>query len=403
MIIPPIDPAVLIRDVNASNEEVENQCLRARRAADVATRSGCAADRGTIAARAAEVAYETIQAEHPRRRASLPRQVMFAFYTIALDGVACYFAAQALDGNQDATLVWTGLFLAVLAGGEVALDFYRDRNKRAWRALVLVIGFFVVLLGTLRFWFLYTVGVGGLVPTLAGALLFTGATAGFLAVGYRALRIAETPSAWQARRKARRERQVAQALHEAAHRDAAERDRLIDAYLGHVRRQVLRTCALEEQLATESAVREHLSGRRALNERPPSSGARPARRHPRRHRVVHFGVRPASAAPHAHAHASRPAPDLGTRYHHRPRFPVGAAGYGSARSGLGPARGDDHHPEPCRRSDAGYLTGSGPCRHGGARTAGAAPPALDHLPATPARPGGAAVPEHDAARPGSTS
>jgi hypothetical protein len=264
VIPPPIDPAVLIRDVNASSEEVENQCLRARRAADIATRTACAADQATTAASAAEVAYQAVQAEHPRRRASLPRQLMLALYTVAMDGVACYFAAQALDGTQDARVVWTGLFVAVLAGGEVALDFYRDRGKRARRALVFIIGLVVVLLGTLRFWFLYTVGVGGLVPTLAGVLLFAGATAGFLAVGYRALRIAETPSAWQARRKARRERQVARAVREAAARDGVERDRLIDAYLGHVRRQVQGTCALKEQLATESAVREHLSGGRFL-------------------------------------------------------------------------------------------------------------------------------------------
>jgi hypothetical protein len=44
MFLPPIDVAVLIRDVNASNEAVEDQCLRARQAADIATRSACAAD-----------------------------------------------------------------------------------------------------------------------------------------------------------------------------------------------------------------------------------------------------------------------------------------------------------------------------------------------------------------------
>jgi hypothetical protein len=262
MIIPPIDPAVLIRDVNASHEEVENQCLRARRAADIAARSACAAEQAAIEARAAEVAYQTVQAEHPRRYAPLPRQVMLALCTVALDGVACYFAAQTLDGSQDATLIWTGLFLAVLAGGEIALDFYRDRNERTWQALAILIGFFVVLLGTLRFWFLATVGVGGLVPAVTGACLFTGATAGFLAVGYRALRMAETRSAWRARREAHKARQAARSARKAAARDAAEVDRLIDAYLGHVRRQVLRTCPLKEQLATESAVREHLSGRR---------------------------------------------------------------------------------------------------------------------------------------------
>jgi hypothetical protein len=48
------------------------------------------------AADSATVAYRTVQAEHPRRRAPLPRQVILALITVALDGVACYFAAQAL-------------------------------------------------------------------------------------------------------------------------------------------------------------------------------------------------------------------------------------------------------------------------------------------------------------------
>jgi hypothetical protein len=41
MIFPPIDVAVLIRDVNASNEAVEDQCLRTRQAADTATQRLC--------------------------------------------------------------------------------------------------------------------------------------------------------------------------------------------------------------------------------------------------------------------------------------------------------------------------------------------------------------------------
>lgn len=261
MTVSPIDVAVLIRDVNASNEAVEDQCLRARRAADITTRSACAADQAAAHAVRAEVAHRTIQAERPRRHAPLPRQIALALLTVILDGVACYFAAQALDGSQDATLVWTGLFLGVLAGGEVALDFYRDRNMRTWRFLVVFIGFFVMLLGTLRFWFLATIGTGGLVPAIVGACLFTVATAGFLALGYRGLRAAETPQAWRARRQARRARQAARAAREIANRDAADRDRLIDAYLGHVRRQVQKTCPAEQQLAMEAAVRDHLSGR----------------------------------------------------------------------------------------------------------------------------------------------
>ena len=245
----PPDVAELIRQVNESNEAVEDQCLRARQATDTAASSQQVASSAEAAARGAKLAYETVQAEHPRRRAPLPRQVALASVTVALDGVACYFAAQALDGSQDATLVWAGLFLAVLAGGEVALDFYRDRQPRAWRAVVTVLAPFVTTLGVLRFWYLATIGaVGGLIPAVAGAALFTAATAGFLFLGYRALRIAETPQAWRARRA-------------AAAWDATERDRLISAYLGQVRRLVLKTCTAEQQLAMESAVRDHLLGK----------------------------------------------------------------------------------------------------------------------------------------------
>ncbi len=257
----PNDVADLIRDVNASNEAVEDQCLRACQAADIAVRSTRAAELSAAAAKSATVAYRTVQAERLRRRAPLPRQVFFALVTVALDGVACYFAAQTLDGSQDATLVWTALFLAVLAGGEVALDFYRDRNLRVWRALAILTGVFVTLLGILRFWFLATIGTGGLVPAFAGAALFTAATAGFLCLGYRALRAAETPQAWRARREARKARQAARAARATADRDERERDRLIDAYLGQVRRVVLKTCPVDEQLTLESAVREHLCGR----------------------------------------------------------------------------------------------------------------------------------------------
>ncbi len=281
MFLPPIDVAVLIRDVNASNEAVEDQCLRTRQAADIATRSACAADRSAAAAVKAEVAHQTIQAERPRRRAPLPRQVILALITVVLDGLACYFAAQALDGSQDVTLVWTGLFLGVLAGGEFALDFYKDRNERTWHTLAILIGIFVILLGTLRFWFLATIGGGALVPAITGAFLFTGATAGFLSLGYRALRVAETPQAWRARRQARKARQATRAARATADGDAAERDRLIDAYLGHVRREVQKTCPLEQQLETEAAVREHLSGRRTLNEDTLPASARPDRGHPR--------------------------------------------------------------------------------------------------------------------------
>src|SRR6266851_1167767 len=113
---PETDVAELIRDVNATNNAVEDQYLRARQAADIANRSKLAAEEAGVAAEAAWIAHQTIQAERPRRRSPLPRQVALAAGTVAFDGVACYFAAQALNGGQDSTLIWTVLFLAVLAG-----------------------------------------------------------------------------------------------------------------------------------------------------------------------------------------------------------------------------------------------------------------------------------------------
>ena len=263
----PVRVAVLIRDVNASDEAVEDQFLRARQAAGIAARSVRAAERAAAEAQTAEVAHRAIQAAQPRRRAPLPRQVTFALGTVVLDGLACYLAAQVLGGSLDATLIWTGLFLGVLAGGEAALGFYRDRGERAWRVLVMLTGFVVMLLGALRFWFLATAGTGGLVPAITGACLFTVTTAGFLTVGYRALRSAETPSAWRARQQAGKVRHAARIARAEADRTAVERDRLIDAYLGHVRRLALKTCPAERQLAVESVVRQHLLGKLPLGEK----------------------------------------------------------------------------------------------------------------------------------------
>ena len=255
------DVAGLLCAVNESNEEVEDQCLRARQASDTADRSAQEADEALAAARAARIAHQSVQAEHPRRRAPLPRQWLIALITVALDGLACYFAAQALDGSQDATLVWAALFLAALAGGEFALDFYRDRSVPGWRVLASVLGSFIAVLGLLRFSYLATVGTGGLIPALAGAVLFTAATAGFLFLGYRALRAAEAPAAWRARRRAAAAGRVARAAANAAKQDAAERDRLINAYLSQLRRLALKTCPVGQQASVEASVRAYLRGR----------------------------------------------------------------------------------------------------------------------------------------------
>jgi len=265
----PIRAARLIHDVNASDKAAESQFLRARQAAGIATRSEHAAQQAAAEAETAQVVHRAIQAGQPHRRAPLPRQVTLAAGTVVLDGLACYLAAQALGGRPDATLAWTGLFLGVVAGGQAALGLYGDRSERARRALVLLISFVVILLGTLRFWFLAATGTGGLMPTIAGAYLFTVAAAGSLALGSRALRVAETPPAWRARRQACTARQTAQIACAAAERDAAERDRLIDSYLGHVRPQVLKTYPAGQQRAVESGVRKHLLGESLLRELEP--------------------------------------------------------------------------------------------------------------------------------------
>jgi OmpA family len=208
-----MDETDVIREVNASNAEIGSQYLRARRAADIADRSKRAATQASSAARDAQVSHQALQEERPRRRAPLPRQLGVAAGTVVLDGVACYFAAQVLNGSQDSTLVWTGLFLVGLGGGEAALDFYRDRDERAWRVVVVIISVFIALLGMLRLWFLATISDGSLVTALAGAGLFTAATAAFLCLGYRFLRAAETPATWRARRRACRARRVAKSAH----------------------------------------------------------------------------------------------------------------------------------------------------------------------------------------------
>ena len=256
---PPVDVTALIRQVNEFNEAIEDLYLRTRQAADIAKRSDQAVEQAAMVAETAKFAHGIIQAEHPQRRAPLPRQRFYALLTVISDGVACYFAAQALGGNQDTTFVWAVLFLVVLAVGEVALDFYRDRYRRAWRTVAAVLAAFVGALGGLRFWFLATVGVGGLIPAALGAALFTAVTAGFLFVGYRALRLAETRQAFRARRWARTAAQAARAARADADRNTHDRERLIDAYLFQVRRRALKLPPAQQQ-AVEKAVRRHLLG-----------------------------------------------------------------------------------------------------------------------------------------------
>lgn len=253
-----LDVTDLICKVNASDETAKDQCLRARRASGLAAHSARVAELSAAAARNAATTHEAAQAGCPRRRAPLPRQMALVLAAAGLDGVACYIAAQALGESQDATLVWTGFFLAVLAAGDMALNFYRDRSQRAWRASAVLAGSSVALLGTLRFVFLAAAGADRLAQAIAGAGLFTAATAGFLTLGYRALRVSEIPTAWRARQKSRKAARAARAARAIAARDTAERNRLITAYLDQVRSLLAEPYPDEQQLLIEAAAWQYL-------------------------------------------------------------------------------------------------------------------------------------------------
>jgi hypothetical protein len=254
------DIAESVREFNASNKAHEELWTRVHQAGDAVRRSVENRDAAQLHARQARDYYLTLQAEYPHRRAPLIRQVCLAAFTVALDAVACWFAAQALGNGQTETLLWTLLFLAVLAGGEVALDHCSERSGRAWRMLAFGLLIFVTGLGVLRFLYLATVGTNGVVTALVGAALFTAATAAFLVIGYRALRSAEKFPAWQARKWARRaDREVSAASHRVA-RLLRERDRLADAYVSRIRLGLLGKCSSSELPRLVAELHEHLAG-----------------------------------------------------------------------------------------------------------------------------------------------
>jgi hypothetical protein len=206
-------------------------------------------------------AYAAIQAEDPDRRAPRTRQLAIAGITVMLDAVACNFAAQALGNDQLQTGAWTALFLAGLAGGEVALDHYRDRNRRVWRALATGLAGFVAGLGVLRYSYLITVGADSPLAALVGAVLFTVATGLFVAAGYWALRGAETSRAARARRQARRAEKEARASREQLARRLRDRDRLVDAYVVRLKACLLQGYPAIQMSQIEAALREHLIGK----------------------------------------------------------------------------------------------------------------------------------------------
>jgi len=249
----------VVREFNKTNPAYQSLWERIRRGRRDILGAGanyrCAADFATQL----RGAHRALQDLFRERTAPLGRQLIIAALTVVLDAVACWFAAQAIGDDQLQTLVWAGLFLAVLASGEIALDYYRDRSIRAWRLILTGLAAFVIGLGVLRYLFLSTVGVAGPEAAFVGALLFTAATAVFLLFGYRALRAAEKSAAWKARLAARRASRAADKAAERLTTFLDDQHRFVDAYLNQIRPTLLnRYPSQMDQM--EDTLRNHLYG-----------------------------------------------------------------------------------------------------------------------------------------------
>ena len=255
------DVAASIRRFNASNRAHEDLWTRTHQAGDAVRGAAREREAAVSRARQARDFHLAVQAEYPRRTAPLIRQVLVAGATITLDWVACWFAAQALSGGRTETLVWSVLFLAILAAGEVGLDHYSERGRRAWLLLVAGLASFAAGLGVLRFLYLATVVTAGAAAAVVGAALFTIATAGFLVIGYRTLRAAERIPCWQARRWSRQADRVTAAADRRVARLLRERNRLVDAYVSRIRVDLVKTYSACSLLRLEAALRSHLTGR----------------------------------------------------------------------------------------------------------------------------------------------
>jgi hypothetical protein len=260
---PPDPPEVglLIKNFNAQNRQHEDLWTRVLHAVDAVRDANEDRRDAEALANQMRLAYAAIQAEDPKRRAPRTRQLAIVGLTVMLDAVACNFAAQALGNDQLQTDAWTALFLAVLAGGEVALDHYRDRNRRVWRAVATGLAGFVAGLGVLRYSYLITVGADSPLAALVGAALFTVATGVFVAAGYWALQRAETSRTARARRQARRAEKEARASREQMARRLRDRDRLVDAYVVRLKACLLQGYPAIQVSLIEAALREHLIGK----------------------------------------------------------------------------------------------------------------------------------------------
>lgn len=258
---PPPDVMSSINDFNSEGRAHEDLWYRTRRMTDQLDHAEDAARKADSARANAELDHRAIQAENPDRTAHRLRQWMVAGGTLTLDGVACYFAAEALGGSPSETLAWAGLFLALLGVGEVVLDLCREQHRVLWRLTACTLATFITLLGVLRFWFIATVGTEGLVTAGTGAILFTLATGGFVAIGYRALRVAETYAAWRARCAVRSASRAAALAHRKVEQLTQRRDALARAYLSLIRTRLVKSCQAGQIQLMEQAIWAHLTGK----------------------------------------------------------------------------------------------------------------------------------------------
>ena len=253
----PVAPDAVILRFNEDNLANEELYERARHASDVAYRARGNADGAQADAKRARDAWRTAQLEYPDRRAWLPLMSLIAVALLALDSWAAYFAAEALGGDQRATLLWAALFLVILGLLEGGLAWSAERNRKIFRLIALGLGTFAVLLALLRFGFFAAVGTG-LVAAVIGAAAFTACTIMFVIGGFAAVRYAETMTIWQAHHHARKAARKAADADASARRRADERDRRVDAYVGRIRSTLLRDFAAAGDM--ENKVRAHMLG-----------------------------------------------------------------------------------------------------------------------------------------------
>ncbi len=250
-----VEPVVLrFNEENVANEELYERAGHAR---DIARSARASAERFLALAKKARDAWRTAQLEHPERRAWLLPMLLIAAALLALDSWAAYFAAEALGGDQRTTLLWAALFLVILGLLEAGLAWFAERNRVIFRLTGLGLAGFATLLALLRFGFFTGIGTSP-VAAMAGAAVFTVCTVVFVIGGFAAVRYAETPGIWQARRRVRKAERKAASAELLAARRAAERDQRIDAYVARIRPALLREPGAAQAL--EAQVRAHLLG-----------------------------------------------------------------------------------------------------------------------------------------------